>query len=344
LLKKLLLSILIIFVVLLITYLLGPKVKFEAVNGDPLPELSFGIEAIQAYVDTQESQFSNIKPDNQSQFIWADKTKKTEYAVLYLHGYTASHGEFHPILNNFSRNFRCNTYMPRLALHGLQDEDAFEKLTPKLLIDSAKEAIRVAKTIGEKVIIIGSSTGCTLGTYLAAHDPDIHSLILTSPNFDLYDTKSHLMLKPWGRSILRYVVGGDYRTWETNTEAKKYWTTKNRIEGLIALRSLLDQTITDETLKNINIPVFAAYYYKNSRSFDKIISIDAVKDFGKKISTPEDMKEIIPISTARGHVMTSSYMNDEWEAVQRKIFKFAQTKLGLKTVRLPMSKPTGPIF
>ena len=115
--------------------MLGPKVKFEAVNGDPLPELSFGIEAIQAYVDTQESQFSNIKPDNQSQFIWADKTKKTEYAVLYLHGYTASHGEFHPILNNFSRNFRCNTYMPRLALHGLQDEDAFEKLTPKLLID-----------------------------------------------------------------------------------------------------------------------------------------------------------------------------------------------------------------
>ncbi|MDA8693533.1 alpha/beta hydrolase, partial [Saprospiraceae bacterium] len=296
------------------------------------------IAEIETYVKNNEVKISNIKPDNQSQFIWHSPEQKTEYAVVYLHGYSASHGEAQPIITNFSKQFGCNTYLPRLALHGLTDVDAFENLTPKLLVDSAKEAIQVAKTIGEKIIIISTSTGCTLGTYLAANDPAIKGLIMTAPNFDLHDSNSHLLLKPWGKQIFRKMMGGDYRSWDTNSEAKNYWTTKNRIEGAIALRSLLDQTMTDETFSKINIPVFIGYYYKNSTSFDRIISIDAIKEFGKKIQTPEDKKEIIPISTGRGHVITSKYMNPEWEAVQRKIFKFAQEKLNLKPVLLIQPK------
>jgi len=332
LLRKGLLFLIIILLGLLIIYLLGPRTQYEKVNPKPLSELNIGIDQIQSYVDQQESAISNIKPDNHSQFIWSDKESKTEYAVLYLHGYSASHAECQPILSNFSKNFAVNTYMPRLALHGLDDVDAFENLTPELLVNSAKEAIRVAKTIGEKIIIISTSTGSTLATYLAAHDPTVHGLIMTAPNFDLYDSNSHLMLKPWGKQILKKMVGSDYRTWDTTSEAQKYWTTKNRIEGLIALRSLLNQTMTDETFAKINIPVFVGYYYKNSRSFDKIISIDAIKAFGNKIKTPDAKKVIIPISTAKGHVISSMYMNPEWEAVQRKIFRFSEDKLGLLPV------------
>jgi hypothetical protein len=152
---------------------------------------------------------------------------------------------------------------------------------------------------------------------------------MTAPNFDLHDSNSHLLLKPWGKQIFKQMMGGNYRTWDTSDEAKKYWTTKNRIEGAIALRSLLDQTMTDETFSKISIPVFIGYYYKNSRSFDKIISIEAIKDFETKINTPKDKIEVIPISTGRGHVITSKYMNPEWEAVQRKIFKFGEDKLKL---------------
>ncbi len=339
-LKKLLLSFLIIIALLIIAYLLGPKVEYAKVNPVALTELSIGIDSIEAYINEQESKVSNIKPNNQSQFIWYKPNKKTEYAVLYLHGYSASHGEGQPILRNFSKHFGCNTYLPRLALHGLDDDDAFVDMTPELLVESAKEAIRVAKVIGEKIIIISTSTGATLATYLAAHDPDIHSLIMTAPNFDLYDSNSHLLLKPWGKQLFRKMMGGDYRTWEASTEAQKYWTTKNRIEGAIALRSLLDQTMTDETFAKINIPVFVGYYYKNSKSFDNIISIDAIKDFGKKIKTPEDQKVIIPISTGRGHVITSIYMNPEWEAVQRKIFRFGEDVLGLKPLPYNIPKAT----
>ena len=317
-------------IVIIIIYALGPKVSYDKVNPQPLPELNISLGEIENYVAKQEEKVPNIKPDNQSQFIWKTPGQKTEYAVVYLHGYSASHGEAQPIITNFSKHFGCNTYLPRLALHGLNDEDAFENLTPQLLVESAKEAIRIAKTIGDKIIIVSTSTGCTLATYLAAYDPAVTSLIMTAPNFDLHDSNSHLLLKPWGKQIFKKMMGGNYRTWDTNDEAKKYWTTKNRIEGAIALRSLLDQTMTDETFSKIDIPVFVGYYYKNSTSFDKIISIDAIKKFGQKIKTPEDKKEIIPISTGRGHVITSRYMNPEWEAVQRKIFKFAEDKLKLR--------------
>ena len=155
---------------------------------------------------------------------------------------------------------------------------------------------------------------------------------MTAPNFDLYDSNSHLLLKPWGKQIFRKMMGGNYRSWNTNSDAKKYWTTKNRIEGAIALRSLLDQTMTDETFSKIDIPVFVGYYYKDANSFDKIISIDAIKEFGEKIKTPESKKEIAAISTGRGHVITSKYMNPELAAVQLKIFNFAQEKLNLKAI------------
>ena len=50
------------------------------------------------------------------------------------------------------------------------------------LIHEAKEAIAIAKAIGDKVIVIGCSTGATLTLYLAAKDQDLAGLILLSPN------------------------------------------------------------------------------------------------------------------------------------------------------------------
>jgi len=328
--KRIFRFLLIVLFVLIVLYLLGPRVKFQQVNNKPLT-LILDLSDIERYVQTKESKISNIKPDNHSQFIWFNKTQKTPYSILYLHGYGASKGECQPILSNFSQRYGCNAYLHRLALHGLDDDDAFEHLTPALLVNSAKEAVAIAKNIGEKLIIISTSTGATLATYLAANDPSIEALIMTAPNFDLHDKNSHLMLKPWGKQLLKKIVGGDYRQWETTSEAQKYWTTKNRIEGLITLRSLLDQTMTAQTFDKINIPVFVGYYYKDENNFDNIISVDAIQKFSEQIKTSSDQKIIMPFASARGHVISSMYMNKNWKDVQDAIFDFSD-----KVLKMPL--------
>ena len=124
-------------------------------------------------------------------------------------------------------------------------------------------------------------------------------------------------------------MGGNYREWNASEEVKKYWTTKNRIEAHLALRSLLDQTMTDDIFMQINIPVYVGYFYQDENKKDKIISIDAIKHFEKTISTPKDKSEFVAFANARGHVISSKYMNDNWEDVQTSIFNFCQEKLGL---------------
>jgi len=326
--KKIAWTLLVIFILIALTYLVGPKATFNKVNNTP-KEALIDIDKVESYIDDTESSLTKIKPDNQSQVIWQDSTKKTEYAVLYLHGYSASHGECQPILENFSERYRCNTYLHRLKDHGLNDDDAFANVTPERLVESAKEAVAIAKNLGEKLLIISTSTGCTLATYLAAADSDIKAIIMTAPNFDLYDQNSHLMLKPWGKQILKKIVGSKYRTWEATPEAQQYWTTKNRIEGLIAMRSLLDQTMTDEIFSKINVPVFVGYYYKDADNQDEIISINAIKEFQQKISTPTENQMFIPFATAKGHVISSKYMNPNWKEVQDSIFVFAEDILKL---------------
>jgi len=330
----------ILLLLLILSYFLGPKAKFEKVDGSPQAELNNIAEAI-VLVNKENARTSNIKPDNQSQFIWVDSLKKTEYAFLYLHGFSASHGESEPIITNLAHTYACNTYLPRLYLHGLNDVDAFAKLNPKDLVESAKKAIAIGKAIGEKLIIVSCSTGSTLATYLAAFDDDIEAMIMTSPNFDLYDQNSHLLLKPWGKQIFRQMMGGNYRQWDASPDINKYWTTKNRIEAHIAIRSLLDQTMIDDIFKKIDIPIYAGYFFVDENKMDKIISIDAIKHFEKTISTPKENIKIVPFDNARGHVISSKYMNKNWENVQFSIFDFCENVIGLKRAHTTYLPATG---
>ena len=299
----------------------GSKAEFEAVDNQPM-DLSVGLEQVENYVAEQEAKIPNIKLDNESEIVWVDSVRKTEYAIVYLHGYSASKGEGEPIHRDIAKKYGCNLYLPRLFQHGLKDEDAFLALTPKGLVESAKEAVAVGKLIGEKVILMSTSTGSTLSIFLAAEDPSIHSLVMMAPNIELADPTSHLVNERWGKQILRTVVGGDYRSWEAPEEAKQYWTTKNRIEGLIALRTLMDETMTDETFAKIDIPVIIAAYYKNEEEQDGTVSVAAMDDFLSKIKTPEDQKAFAKIANAGTHPLGSKYMNEHWLDVEQAIDVF----------------------
>lgn len=320
-----------VFGLLLLCYVFGPVTKFEKVNNEVFHK-TFDISEVDAYVKSSESKVKGIKPDNQSQFIWINESQKTEYAVVYLHGFSASHGEAQPIITNFARRYQCNTYLPRLHLHGLTDVDAFKDLTPKNLLESAKEAIAIGKSIGKKLIVVSTSTGSTLATFLAANDPEITALIMTAPNIDLHDQNSRLLVRPWGKQLFRKMMGSNYREWQTSEDARKYWTTKNRIEAHIAIRDLLNQTMTIKTFENINQPVYIGYYFKDEEHKDKIISIDAIKLFARSIYSSRDSVRMHAFKNASGHVISSKYMNSNWKDVENSIFKYCEQVLKMPVV------------
>ncbi len=103
---KVLLSILIIFFII---YLFGPH-PATPVYSTTLPTVPSNATELENYIQQNEAQHK-LKPNNEARIIWADSLKtKTEYAIVYLHGFSASQEEGRPIHTNIAREFGCNLY------------------------------------------------------------------------------------------------------------------------------------------------------------------------------------------------------------------------------------------
>ena len=313
-----------------IIFLAGPRAP------EPLLDVVAPINALSMadfeVIQKVEKQNQLVKPGNEALTFWIDTPGvKTEYALVYLHGFSASRGEGDPIHLEFARRYGMNAYLARLDQHGLSDQDAMLDLTPESLLHSAKEAIAIGKLMGDKVVVMSCSTGSTLALYLAAKNPEwIDALICYSPNIDTYDQATHLVDGPWGLQILRLVEKGKYHHWEANEDVQKYWSTTYRNEAIIDLRQLLDVTMTEETFGEVLQPVLVLYYYKSESEQDKTVSIPAMKDMFEHLGTPPNRKRMLPVPNAGHHVLASRYQSQDLETVRKYTFEFAEEVLGLK--------------
>ncbi len=318
---------------LAILYLAGPRVSYDPI-ASPEIEVPYGltIEGLDDFVDGKESAFQNIRLDNEARIIWADSTHaKTPYAVVYLHGFSASHEEGKPIHTDFANRYGCNLFLARLANHGLAGEESMTDLTPNGLIESAKEAVAIGQVLGDDVIVMSTSTGGTLSIYLAGANPDlIDAMILYSPNIEIADQSTKILTKPWGLQLGK-LIAGDFRTFDdTEPLEDQFWTSKYRIEAIAALQKLLDETMTVDVFSAVTQPYFLGYYYKNDTAKDKVVSIDAIKKFAASTSTPEREVQVVEFPNVGEHVIASYIKSKDLESVRRSTFQFAEEILGLE--------------
>ncbi len=216
-------------------YLVGPKPS-TPVYDPTLPEIPSEALALEQYIRTQESKHV-LKKDNEARIIWNNDSAKqmTEYAVVYLHGFSASQEEGDPVHVNFAKQFGCNLYLARLADHGVDTTDALLYFTPDRFWASAKEALMIGKQLGKKVILVSTSTGGTVALKLAADFPnDVHALINLSPNIRINDPAAFLLNDPWGLQIARLVMGGKYYGTgiAPENERAQYWNGRYRTNNV----------------------------------------------------------------------------------------------------------------
>ncbi|MCB0670117.1 MAG: alpha/beta hydrolase [Saprospiraceae bacterium] len=313
---------------LLIVYLVGPRADRPSL----LPDIHSRSMADLSARLAEEKKSTLIKPGNEASVFWIDTPGiKTEYALVYLHGFSASRGEGDPIHLEFARRYGLNAYLARLDQHGLDEEEALLSLTPESLLESAKEAIAFGKLMGEKVIVMSCSTGSTLAIYLAAANPDwIDALICYSPNIDTYNQATHLVDGPWGQQILRLAEGGRYHTWEASEEVQKYWTTSYRNEAIVDLRQLLDETMQPDVFRKVKQPFLLLYYYKSEMEQDQTVSVPAMLEMFDELGTDADHKMKMAVPNAGHHVLASKYHSQDLESVRKYTFRFAEEILQLK--------------
>lgn len=322
---------LLILIILVIIYLVGPRLPRTEVDSR-LPEIPAGIGRIDQYVSDQEATFP-VKPDNQSIILWGDSVgQPTEYVLLYLHGFTASRYEAYPVTHDFVKEFKVNAYLPRLAGHGLRVDEPLLDMTPVHLYNSAKEALVIARQLGRKVVIMGTSTGCTLALMLAADFPGlVDGLILYSPNIRIKNPLAPLLAGPWGLQISRAIHGGKYAVSDdpADSEDCKYWYCRYRLEAQVYLQQLLDMRMNRKEFRKVHQPVFLGYYYKDADHQDQTIEVKAALRMFDELGTPENEKVKVDFPEAGAHVIACELTSKAVAEVREQTFDFARRILGM---------------
>ena len=310
-------------------FIIGPEVEMPDLE-TPLPEIQYDLNELKDWIDSKEATFDNIKPDNASQLIFHDSVpQKTAYSVLYLHGFSASRTEGNPVHLNIAKALKANLYLPRLSDHGLIEEEPMLHFTAQRYLDSAKEALAVAKKIGEKVIVVSSSSGGTLSLILG-NDPQIAALLLFGPNVEIYNPDAKLLTLPWGLYIVRAVLASKYHIMDKITEQKlNYWTTRYRLECTLHLQKLMETGMRPEIFRRITSAVFMGYYYKNEEEKDEVVSIPAMLKMFDELGTPNNKKQKMAFPDAGDHVIGSYLTTSNYSQVEKVALSFLEEKLNI---------------
>lgn len=320
----------IILLVLIVLYFLGPRPATPKYNKD-LPALPDVSVALENYVRSNEAKHK-LKPDNEARIMWFNDSLKqeTEYAVVYLHGFSASQEEGDPLHYEFAQKFGCNLYLSRLDAHGIDTTEPLLSFTADGIWNSAKEAYAIGKKLGKKVILMATSTGGTLALKLAAEFPDIAGLILLSPNIAINDSKAWILNNHWGLQIAKLVAGKYRKVADTTSIYAQYWNNRYRIESTVQLEELLESSMKESTFKKVTQPVLLLYYYKDEEHQDPVVKVSAMLRMFDQLGTPADLKRKVAIPNAGDHVIGSYIKSKDVRSVMDETEKFGVEVLHLK--------------
>ncbi len=316
-LRKILLIIFATAMVLAVVYMLGPTVKNQEITIE-FPEVPTRLSELQNYVNQREDSVIGLKPGNEAYIVWADSSNKhkTPYSIVYIHGFGASPMEGDPVHRFLAAHFGANLFVTRLPDHGVKRENGLEYLSPQALANAAGEAYQIGKSLGDEVIVVGTSMGGALTLLLASQQPDIKAVTVYSPAIRDYGEKLSAFFTPWMQKMMELTMMKNKMIHQDREgEKAMYWSEDYHMNSYESLAILLYSNMNESTFKKIEQPLFLGYYYKDNEAQDNVVSVPKMKEMFEQISTPAAMKREKAFPNAGDHVIGSSITSGDWEGV-----------------------------
>jgi len=250
-------------VTLAATALLGPRARLRPTPEDlTLPDLPTTPRDLDAHLAEEEAAVPGIRAGAEKTIVWADPAApgRTDLSVVYLHGFSADRHEIDPVPRMLADSLGANLFYTRLAGHG-RDAVAMGEATGEAWIRGAVEAVAVGDRLGARVVLIGTSTGGTLATWVAGR-PELRgslaAVVLISPNYALRDARARMLLWPWGGLLARVVAGRERCFRPRNPEQARHWTTCYPTKALMPMMALVDMVHSMDA-GAVTAPVLAIY-------------------------------------------------------------------------------------
>lgn len=295
-----------LILVLLGFILFGPRPRLDArpptvavPRPDDLRELADWLQqreaAVPGIIEGAEARIEFADPENPA---------STRFCFVYVHGFSATWPETAPVTSRLAARFDANVLQARLAGHGTEPETM---VTPaEEWLASMMECWEIARQLGDRIVIVATSTGAPLSLWLASQSgvaQHIAALLFMSPNFGIRRRFAFLLTAPLSRYWIHWFAGR-MREWEpANERQARYWSYRYSTLALIEMQKVVDWA-RQQDLSHFNVPL-AVMYMKHDPTVDSASGIRFYERWG---ATSKALMPVAVDSDAPDHVFAGDIM------------------------------------
>lgn len=302
--RRIVLAVLGLAVILVLGFVLGPRVQADTtIRFDP-SEIG---DDPQAYLARKEAAVPDIRDGLEKEIIWANPMihARTPLAIVYIHGFSASKGEVRPLPDEVADQLDANLFYTRLTGHG-QDGAAMAQGSVNAWINDYEEALAIGRAIGDKVIVISTSTGGSLAAWAATQpgaSDGIAAIALISPNFGVKASGAEILTMPWGRKIAELVAGKERSFSPRNALHEKFWTTRYPIAATLPMAALTELAYR-APVEKASIP--ALFIFSDS---DRIVRPDRTREIAGRWGGAHELVPVDDTGDKDNHVIAGDALS-----------------------------------
>jgi esterase/lipase len=227
----------------------------------PSPSLEVpSLDNLDGWLADREHQIHGLKPGVEAGIVWADSKKlQTSLSIVYLPGYTATRAEIYPSVERISRTWGANVFFTRPTGQGVGAE-GHRHVTVEDWIRDGHEALEIGRRLGKRLILMATSTGGTLATWLLLGPTaaQVAASILISPNLTPMNRGSEMLLWPGKELWLSLFVGKEITLEPRNELQAKFWDLNHHSHSLIPMMQLVKLARTLD-FRRWSSPVLVVY-------------------------------------------------------------------------------------
>jgi len=259
-----------------------------------------------------------VRPGDEERFI-RRADPQTDLAILYVHGFGASRAEGESVVDVLGEELHANTYFMRLPGHGINME-AHAQTRWEQYLAAVEETFHQTRPLGKYLVLIGSSTGGLLCTWLASRHPnDVSALVLASPLFAFGPKLSFLFSRRAGMPLIEMLYGPIRdASWKNDPEGRAlpgyndHWLIQQRYRALLPIDDLIRTLATEDVFRDVTSPVLLLSYFKDEQHKDNVVDIAAMHDAFARMNagSPHPLSREVAIADGN-HILLSAYVRTD---------------------------------
>ncbi|QKE44612.1 hypothetical protein Yalta_165 [Yalta virus] len=259
---------------------------------------------VEDYINDQENIVPHLNPKQRKELIWFDKPNKTKHVIYYIHGFNGSKNEGRDVCIELAKDLEANLLLARLPGNGVfNKENSYKNITFYDHIRTVYEDLILSSLLGNNIILIGTSTGCTYSIIASTTFTNFNIIktIFFSPNMGLHLMPSfvyEILSSGFGKHILN-LASDKFKIDNYITSPQIFLSLSGALKAFQKKRNKFNKDFiifiseNDEWVSNRNVNYFFQnnnsnikhYYILKNQTTHRILKLGQNNFFINKIKT-----------------------------------------------------------